>query len=82
MPINRLTDFKRGVLFTKKRALLQYTNRFLYVNITILILEFLKKKIYYLVLKHMPGEIPQEEEEEEEEQEQEEEEEEEQQQQQ
>ena len=40
VPINRLTDLKWS-FFTKKRALLQYTNKFLYVNITILIFEFL-----------------------------------------
>ena len=59
MPINRLTDFKRGGGVIEKRALLQYINKFLYVNTTILIFEFLKKEFCYLFLKHMFREIPQ-----------------------
>ena len=54
----RLTDFKRGYIFVKKESITTI-NKFLYVNITILIFEFLKKEFCYFFLKHMFRGIPQ-----------------------
>ena len=56
----RLIDWQFQMRFiTEKIAFLQYSNKFLYVNITILMFEFLKKEFCYIFLKHMFREIHQ-----------------------